>query len=140
MRWPFVSRARYDDLERRRLADVAGFHVELVEAAARVDIERAERIAEREAAERRYAALLDKVLKTTEPLTVAALLERSPKSIDEGQAEIAKVIREQAEGNVRLADHLRKYARELKAEGLSADAIVGKLVEWTSTETAQAAV
>lgn len=52
---------------------------------------------------------------------------------------IREVIREQADQggreNHQLASHLRKFARALKREGLSDDAIVAKLTEWQTSET-----
>ena len=52
---------------------------------------------------------------------------------------IAQIIREQSEMDGRenhaLAQHLRTYARKLKRDGLSPDAIAGKLVAWQTSET-----
>jgi hypothetical protein len=47
---------------------------------------------------------------------------------------IAQTIREQAGRDTHLANHLRKYAKELKDLGMTADAIVGKLVQWQTSE------
>ena len=47
-------------------------------------------------------------------------------------SEISKIIREQSEGDPRLARHLRDYDRQLKAEGKSEDERIGLLVRWTT--------
>lgn len=54
---------------------------------------------------------------------------------DENEAAINKVIREQSDGDHARARELRKYARELKNQGKTADEIIGALVETWSTES-----
>lgn len=91
------------------------------------------------------AELLAKYHAVTSPkpvtLTVAdggvATIERAEPS------EITKVIREQSETGSgqtdhALARHLRGYARQLKRDGKTDDQIVAALVQWQSTEIAEA--
>ena len=53
---------------------------------------------------------------------------------------ITKVIREQAGRDPVLLEHFRKYARELKAQGLTEDQIVGKLIAWQTSELSEGSV
>lgn len=53
---------------------------------------------------------------------------------------ITTVIREQAGRDPVLLEHFRKYARELKAQGLTEDQIVGKLIAWQTSELAEGGI
>lgn len=150
LRLPWVSRAEYEQQrnwflrERDDHAEAQkGFceradamQARAIRAEELLDAIRAERIAEREAADRRYAELLGRYHDLAAPksdlVAVGPVIHRAPD-------EVSKVIREQAEGNVALANHLRRFARKLKDEGKSPDEIIGKLVAWTTTEPAEAA-
>lgn len=102
---------------------------------ARADQERAERIAERDAADRRYAALLEKYHDALTPKAPAAV---SLTPVESKPDPIRDLIREQCveEGRVNYAlqEHLRSYAYELKRQGKSTDEILGALVKWSTTE------
>src|SRR5690348_137664 len=137
MRWPYVSREFLASAEARAKAErenAMALRHALVREEARADQERAERIAERDAAERRYQALLDRVIN---PMAVVSqpfpAVERE--APDENEAAINKVIREQSDGDHARARELRKYARELKNQGKTADEIIAALVETWSTES-----
>lgn len=88
--------------------------------------------------EARYADLLERftalrLAGAQDPPPVFPAVEREP--LTESEKEINKVIREQAGDNHALAKDLRRTARELKAQGKTADEIVGVLVSvWTSEQ------
>lgn len=144
MRWPLVRRAALD--EANGMAATRG--VELIHANAATAryvealehrdqiISRLEAKHERDmVGERaRYAELLARV-QVLAPIATDPASPRAPAEPDP----VSKVIREQSEGNIPLANHLRRYARTLKQDGFTADQIVGKLVAWTSTEADEVA-
>lgn len=143
MRWPYVSREFLASAEARARAEhenAQSLRHALVREELRCDHERAERLTERDAAERRYQDLLAKflVLRLRGALdqvaaTVPQAVEKEPQS--EGDKEISKVIREQAGDNHALARELRATARELKRAGKNPDEIVGALVQYWSSES-----
>jgi hypothetical protein len=116
MRWPCVSRARFDDYIARHLA----FYQRSVA---------------------QYDELLEKyhALATLQPVTArearqpADMPERKPSLIDE-------VIREQAGNDPRLIMHFKTYASKLrnearvKGESLTDEELAQQLMNWTSTE------
>lgn len=161
MNWPLVPRSVHREFlasaEARAKAEhdnAQSLRNALANAESRFDLERAARIADREQFERdlavisgaherdmvrsetRYADLLQRftqlrVAGAQDPTPVLPSAEREP--VSEEDAAVSKVIREQADGNPALGKQLRRYARELKAEGKSSDEIIGALVEvWTS--------
>lgn len=141
MRLPFVSRAEHERVQRlfaHENKSYCAMQARAIEAgASALQWERhATRIAENataeaERADRRYADLLARFVGPGARMQLPAAERETP---DEAQSEIAKVIREQSEGDILLANHLRRHARQLKKEGKTPDEIVGALVEWTSTE------
>ncbi len=161
MKWPLVWRSTLDILEQRynRIGDRVvelGRTVELRDAtierqhgemmrADGVLRQRDQTIHEMElrheralvAAEARYAELLSRVqvLAPTPQAVARAILDTPIKELDA----VSRTIREQSEGNIQLANHLRRYAKKLRDNGFNADQIVGKLVAWQSTEPDEAA-
>lgn len=124
MKWPWVSRVDHD----RMVAEI--------NSANRVAIEQMHRTTERLFAAN--ADLTSKYHELARPVTVApappatlnGTIGTEPKEVDP----VARTIREQAGRDTHLANHLRQYARELRSAGLNDDAIVGKLVEWQTSE------
>lgn len=125
------SLAAADANEVRRVNDLEAARQEAAK-------ERANRLVEQDAADKRYTALLDRLLTVATPSIPSVhgmipFIEHEPQS--EGDKEISKVIREQAGDNHALAKDLRRTARELKAQGKTPDEIVGVLVSvWTSEQ------
>lgn len=149
MNWPLVPRSVHKEFLASAEARARAEHEnaqqlrrDLADANARADQERAERLMEQDAAQRRYDALMDRFVAALTPTLpnpstgMVPYVERELQS-EEDKA-IAKVIREQSDGNAALGRELRAYARELKRQGLTADEIIGKLVEvWSSESVGQ---
>lgn len=116
MRWPWQSREVANQIERRR-----------------VDVE--ERLRDLQA---KYDALLKSHLAYLTPTTTTAngavpsALPREPRP----KSAIAAAIKQEAQGDGRLAAYLHKRARELKAEHpmMSDEGIALLLSTWESTE------
>lgn len=122
MRWPWVSRADHD----RVVAELAAINRRTLDALT-VTTERL--FAANESAMAKYHEL-------AMPKAPALYPAVEPKPPDP----ITKVIREQAGRDPVLLEHFRKYARELKAQGLTEDQIVGKLIAWQTSELAEGSV
>lgn len=107
MRWPWVSRAGHE----RVAHDLSAALVQAMDLRAERDALRAKLDAMTE----RYTALLQSL----------ATPKAKPKD------PLAEVIRQESEGDPRLAAHFWKVARQAKAEGKSTEEVVG-LIGWTS--------
>lgn len=128
MKWPWVSREAYE--ERGRTVAILTDEVDelLTELRSYGD------------GVMKLAMIVERIAGQSAPPPVNMLTRNvaEPQVLREPDP-VAQVIREQAISDGRedlaLAAHLRKYALQLKREGLSPDEIVGKLVAWQSTET-----
>lgn len=124
MKWPWVARAEHERI------------VAEIDEANRRCIEQMRRVTERlfdanaDVVEKYHA------LAAPKPPPVVTSLDTAPLTLTpapEADA-ITKTIREEAGRDTHLAQHLRKYSRELKQQGLTDDEIVGKLVAWQTSE------
>ena len=130
MRLPFVRRAVYE-------ADCSYLRVKIDAEREINSVLRAELIEQH--AEVREANGLVKAL-------LAPMLEKAkprepqpPRELTDGEkqwAEVRKIAREQSFGDLALHAHLTTYANELKRQGLTADEVAGRLVQWQTSDLA----
>lgn len=121
MNLPWVSREMLNLAERRRCDAIAEHEAEVAFVYRQLD-----------AANERIAFLLDRVLPVpASPVTATSVREPREPSV------IAQTIRDESAGDIRLAAHLRKRARELKAEkpDWKPEQIAEELRNWQTTAT-----
>ena len=128
MRLPWVSRALYELLERHAAAEHENSQMlrrENVELLAKYhEALRPSTVTEADTWPYRVPRNYYERVKTP----------AAPPVVKSKPSEIDKIIREQSEGDSRLARHLRAYDRQNKADGKTPDERIGLLVTWTSTE------
>lgn len=124
LRWPWVSRVRYDDLKCQYAAVVRADNASWWSVREELSKERDQ-----------YTALLDKYHELATGIPEQA---RKPVVMPEREPSlVSSVIREQAGGDHRLSAHLQSYASKLKREGKSSEEIAQSLTDWTSTEVVE---
>lgn len=120
MRWPFVSRELYDTAVAHANQNAGDYVTAVAGFSARLD-----------AAEARYDALLDKYHALAHPapaVTVATVpaVTLMPSEPDP----VRDCIRDESNGDHRLAQHLRSHANELRRQGKQPADIVTALRAW----------
>ena len=130
MKLPLVRRAVYDaDLDYLRAKLEAEREVNAL-----LRSELIEQRSEVREANGLVKALLAPMLEKQKPREPAPPREMTPG--EKQWAEVRKIAREQSFGDLALHAHLTTYANELKRQGLSADEVAGRLVQWQTSDLA----
>lgn len=132
MRWPLAWRSTLESAERRAQdAALAITHQMRQIRDLRGRIERAE--SDRDESDNLVKKCLNAIYE--KDAQIAALTPKVEPPIKPAKrSEIDKVIREQAQGDARLARHLRGFDRENRLAGKTEDERIGLLVKWLTTE------